>query len=195
MPQKNTHLKIIPLLILVTALWATAGCEKKPDPSQDLLEAAAHGDLVEVKNLLEAGVNINAKNENGITALMLAATSGYGDIVELLLAQGADSKAKNNYGETALEVTSDKKIKALLREHGQLTQIVSPTALCRAARMGDIIAVKNYLDKGGDINSNGQEGLTALIEASSSGEKDMVELLYLRLHKFVKNTTCIILNF
>ncbi len=167
-------MRIIPILLLVIAMWATAGCEKKTDTSLDLLEASSHGNLAEVQTLLDKGADINAKDKNGITALMLASSDGYRDIVKLLLARGADINAKNNNGETALAISSDKEVKALLREHGQP---ITPADLFYAARIGDLDAVKSYLDKGIDVNAKGKEGLTALIEASQEGKKETIELL------------------
>ncbi len=44
-----------------------------------------------VKFLLELGVDVNAKNANGLTALMAASQHGHWKIVMTLLAAGADS--------------------------------------------------------------------------------------------------------
>lgn len=173
----NTANKInfFPILILVISLWVTAGCEKKSTYiTIDLLEAAAHGNLTEVKNLLENGTDVDLVDKNGITALMIASAEGYKDIVELLLIQGAEINTRNNNGETAREITSDEEIKVLLRWHDQ--PVVSAD-LCYAARQGDLPAFKIYLDRGIDINAKGNEGLTALIEASQEGNKEVVESL------------------
>ena len=49
------------------------------------------GDINKVKTLIEAGadVNVNAKNNNGETGLMIAEKKGHKEIVELLKAGGA----------------------------------------------------------------------------------------------------------
>ncbi|WP_167496567.1 ankyrin repeat domain-containing protein [Desulfopila sp. IMCC35006] len=168
-------MRILSIVILVITLLATAGCEKKsPFVTIDLLEAAARGDLTGVKNLLDQGADVNVKNKDGITALMLASADGYKDIVELLLTQGADVNGLNNNGETALDLTSYTEIKVLLRKYDQSA---TPDFLCYAARVGDIHAVETYLARGVDINARETEGLTALIEASQEGKKDVVALL------------------
>jgi ankyrin repeat protein len=52
--------------------------------------------------LLAKGVNINARDEDGNTPLLLASADGYTDMVEVLLKHWADVDAKNKYGWTAL---------------------------------------------------------------------------------------------
>jgi len=62
-----------------------------------LLEAAGagHGDCV--RFLLNAGADINVRNEKGSTALMLAAFHGQADMAALLIANGADKTLRNNF--------------------------------------------------------------------------------------------------
>lgn len=54
--------------------------------------------------LLEAGANIEAKDENGNTPLMIAVGSYRGgkDIIAFLRQRGADPYAKNNFGVTPI---------------------------------------------------------------------------------------------
>ena len=55
-----------------------------------LMFAARAGDLASARLLLAAGANVNDADAWGISAMVLAAHSGFGDLVELLLAKGAD---------------------------------------------------------------------------------------------------------
>ena len=68
----------------------------------EILEASFKGDLLRVKQLLEEGVNVNAKNINGWSALMYAADNGHVEVVRTLLEAGADVAAKPPIGWTAL---------------------------------------------------------------------------------------------
>jgi ankyrin repeat protein len=55
--------------------------------------AAARGDLEAVRALIEAGVDVNAKEPMmGLTALEAAKVGGHKDIVELLRKAGAEEK-------------------------------------------------------------------------------------------------------
>jgi ankyrin repeat protein len=55
-----------------------------------------------VKELLNAGADVNYIGSNGGTALTMAAGYGYADIVQVLLAKGADPSLHMNDGFTAL---------------------------------------------------------------------------------------------
>ena len=56
--------------------------------------------------LLAKGADVNAKNQDGWTALMCASLDGHKEVVELLLAKRADVNAKANDGFTALIMAS-----------------------------------------------------------------------------------------
>jgi ankyrin repeat protein len=71
--------------------------------------AAFNGKKDMVELLLAWNANINAINDNGDTALMVAADCGTDrdDIAKLLLDKGADVTLKNNAGKTAEEIAVD----------------------------------------------------------------------------------------
>jgi ankyrin repeat protein len=64
----------------------------------DLHDAAGWGDLRKVKALLNGKQNLVGDNdENGWTALMLAAYEGQTDCVRVLLSAGVDINAKEDW--------------------------------------------------------------------------------------------------
>lgn len=66
----------------------------------ELIHAAAHGALDDVRRLVEAGAEVDARSEHGGTALHAAALGGHSEIAQLLLARGADVNAENHQGMT-----------------------------------------------------------------------------------------------
>ena len=68
-----------------------------------LMLAAKAGDLAQIENLLYSGAQLEAKDDEGWTALMYAARFQKNpDVTKLLLYKGANRTAKNKYGITAL---------------------------------------------------------------------------------------------
>lgn len=68
-----------------------------------LMFAAKKGDIPLIENLIYSGADINAKDNDGWTALMYAARfQKNADVTKLLLCKGSDCSLKNIYGLTAL---------------------------------------------------------------------------------------------
>lgn len=65
-------------------------------------EATEQGDLERVRSLLASGMDIDARDEHGQTALMNAAHAGQLDLVRLLVEQGADLNVTAKYNLSAL---------------------------------------------------------------------------------------------
>jgi len=117
---------------------------------QSLHEAAKAGDMESLKALLAKGADINAKDGDGITALVWAAIRSQPAAADLLLANGAAVDA----------ATSD-----------------SSTALLFAARSGETDIVRALLRKGANANAPNSSGITALQLAAKSGLADPVQAL------------------
>ena len=85
-----------------------------------LIIAAFNGCRDIVKMLLDAGANIEHKNDQGENALISAVQEGHIDTVKLLLDAGADVNQSNTDGETALDLAirlrQKKELIELLRE-------------------------------------------------------------------------------
>ena len=86
-----------------------------------LRQAAAAGDLTALRAQLASGGDIDARDAQGRTALMLATVGGQADAVAVLLAHGADPSAADAHGPTPLRaaVAADERaIIAMLRRYG-----------------------------------------------------------------------------
>lgn len=75
-----------------------------------------HGDVVQ--RLLDKGADVNAKVNDGVTALIQASQSGHREVVRMLLDKGADVNAKTAVGATALKKGKTAEVKALLVKAG-----------------------------------------------------------------------------
>jgi ankyrin repeat protein len=67
-----------------------------------LITTAYQGDVKTAIAQLDEGADVNARDCDGDTALMLAAERGHIELVKVLLKNGADVNAENFNGETAL---------------------------------------------------------------------------------------------
>ena len=79
-----------------------------------LMFAARVGDLESARLLLAAGANVNDEDAWGVSVLVLAAHSGFRDVVQLLLDKGADPNS-SKAGFTALHEAIMRRDEALVR--------------------------------------------------------------------------------
>ena len=183
------------LLLTTIAAVLLVGC----GPSVDIWEAARTGNIEAVKQHLAAGVDVNAKDVDGINPLHYATWTDHKETVELLITNGADVNAKDAAGNTPLDLSISKlEIADLLRKYGgktekelenaePVTEAAKPEpptvkapdiSIHDAAFEGNIEAVKQHLAAGVDVNAKSDKlGTTPLHYAAKRGEKEIAELL------------------
>lgn len=158
------------------------------DPAAPLAAAVSAGDLVRMKELLARGVPVDARGENGWTALHLAAGGCKLRVMEELLVAGADPNARQvPYGTTPLICASSDGcaagVRRLLEAGADKNGADYPnssfhrSALGWAAREGKAEAVKALLTAGADVNINEQNGWTPLMNAAFMGHLEVVRQL------------------
>ncbi len=81
-----------------------------------ILIKAVDYDLKYAKLLLDKGVDINVKDEDGRTALIYATASNNAKMVKYLLFQGADKTIKDIFGKNALDYSTEEIISTYLLE-------------------------------------------------------------------------------
>ena len=152
-------------------------------PPYALHNAAANGSLPAVTRLLEAGCNIEEKDENGTTPLYIAALEGHLLIVEQLLERKGDANAQGGFYGNALQAASlygHEAIITLLLDKGADVNTQGGkygNALQAASVKGHEAIVTLLLDKGADVNAQGEEIGSALQAASFHGHEAIVTLL------------------
>lgn len=144
-----------------------------------------------VKYLVEKGADVNAKNKNGETALMIASSDGKLEIIKYLISKSADINATDKNGKNALMshlrgYPEDLEIvKALVGGKGGFLSLFKKsngvdvnakdnegkTALMYARNLE---VVKYLLSKGADINAKDNKG-KSVFDYTDSGE--MAEFL------------------
>ena len=143
---------------------------------------SSKGDLKTVKLLLDAGVEVNAKNSSGSTALIEASWAGKQEVVSYLLDAKADVNSASSGQLTALSAAVNQKqetVALLLLEHGANPNLVDPggsTPLIEAAWQGSLPLVKALLAKGAAPNyKRPDSGFTVLKAAGNKA--DIVQAL------------------
>ena len=86
----------------LVALGAPAYGQDEPD----VWAAAVSGDLYTLRRALDAGVDPDAREPNGVTPLFVAAMFGQTDLVRVLMEQEAALGLQDNDGAAALHVAS-----------------------------------------------------------------------------------------
>ncbi|HCB64081.1 MAG TPA: hypothetical protein DEP20_01765, partial [Fusobacteria bacterium] len=133
-----------------------------------------------MKYLLGLGIaDVNAKKQDGITALMAAAKNGHKEVCQLLIEKGADVNAVSMLG-TALTKAAKgghKELCQMLIEKGADVNAVGlrGPALTKAAEGGHKELCQMLIEKGADVNAVSIRG-TALMVAAEEGNKEVCEL-------------------
>ena len=161
---------------------------ESPEPPRSLQEAAACGDVVEVRTLIEQGEDVNGKESVLLyTPLYNAVTKGHKDVVALLLAKGAHVDAIDAFpGGTPLHYAAEKgrtEIAGLLIAHGAHVNVArrgypaGDTPLHSAVRGGHKDIVELLIAHGTDIDAKNENGQTPLDIAVRQKNKEIVALL------------------
>lgn len=175
---------------------------RNPQFGEPMLSTAALMGHTEIMTfLLEKGVDINARNGDGNTALHAAAFLGRADAVELLLEHGVDANVRNNDGGSAMdsatldwEITQgilgflqievdEAEVKAgrakvvrLLTQHTKNAP-QSKYNLWEASADGDLSAIKNAINEGVDLETPDPKfGITPLGWAALNGQTEAAKL-------------------
>ena len=116
----------------------------------NFMDYIKNNDKLVVKLFVYAGIDINSKDNDGLTALMHCCNKEYLETINFLLNNGADVNIKDKDGVTPLMWSSSK---------------------------GKLEVVKLLIGKGADINIKNNFGFTALMISSMEGKMEIAKLL------------------
>ena len=94
------------LLTTIAAVVLVGCATPTQSPNPPLFDAVKKGDIEAVRKYLDAGADVNTKDEDGYTLLTVAVAYGSKEIVELLIFNGVDVNAKNDGGSTPLNIAT-----------------------------------------------------------------------------------------
>ncbi len=129
----------------ITSILLDAGAVNQP-----LLDAVRENNLVQIRNLISEGANLEELNQYRETPLLIAVQKGYTQIVSALIQAGADVDARNKQNNTALHL---------------------------AAQEGQNRIVSALIDAKVDLDSKNSNGATAIILAVQKNHASVVQLL------------------
>ncbi len=139
------------------------------DVNKDWFEAVDAGNEVEVRKMMDAGMDVNVRDEEEeSSALMHAVMMHHKHVVEMLLTSGVLPNAGDNW-ETLHWAVRDNNVEMvkLLLSHGANPNTADAdynqaTPMTRAAYVGSAQVLKLLIDAGGEVNKKGLLGNTPL---------------------------------
>ena len=168
------HLTAITAAFLLCAGPAAAG---------QLHDAARGGDIVQLRQLLDAGGNLEERDGTKETPLISAALAGHADIVAELLKRGADISARNDRGLTPLHAAayggSLATVDALVQAGAAVNDAddkFKVTPLILAAEEDHPDVVQFLIDHGANLEQQERHGYTALTRAGFKERWDIVTI-------------------
>lgn len=152
--------------------------------AQDLRSASLEGQMGRVKQAADQGIDVNAADQAGRTALMLASYNGHTEIVRFLLEEGANISDQNVEGRTPLMFAASgpfpETVELLLSQGAdpdEADDIEDWTALMFAASEGHLEVVQTLIDHNADASLKDKDGETAVDFARNNNHGEVADLL------------------
>ena len=162
-----------------------AGPVEVSTSSSPVADATREGDREMVRSLLKDGLDVNASQGDGMTALHWAALANDVEMAEMLLYAGANVRAATRLGAYTPLLLASKSgngamVETLLRAgaDANATTTTGATALMLSAASGSDDAVRRLLDHGADVSAmESTGGQTALMFAAAYDRHEIIGML------------------
>lgn len=146
----------------------------------EIYEAVQKGDLEQLINFINAGIDLEQRDKDGYTLLKVAVDFGYLDIVRVLLKAGASPIfPEGRLLSSAIKPGKLEILEELIKAGIDINQRLedNKTILMEAANMGDISVVKKLVEGGADVNALTDGGDFALLNATYQGWQEVFDYL------------------
>ncbi|HKB00571.1 MAG TPA: PQQ-binding-like beta-propeller repeat protein [Gemmataceae bacterium] len=170
--------KTVGLTAFIGLVMAAGPAPAKDSPRDALWAAVRNGDAAAVRAALEAGADVNARSEIGVTALWIAASKGKLEVIDLLLDRGADVNARDGiWYQTPLSMSlggfggfgNAEAVKRFLKAGAKDLDAAAQTAAAR----GNVALLQLVLDTGKVT----QEALDVTLYGTPESRKEVREVL------------------
>jgi uncharacterized protein len=181
---------VVSILVALGTMGHSMTAVGQPTSGKDLLNAvtAKDVDAAQIQALLSRGADIDARDEAGRTALLIATHGNRIEVARVLIEAGADVNAKDRINDSPYLYAGARghlEILMMTLAHGadlKSTNRYGGTALLPAAERGHVDTVRTLIEAGVDVDHVNNLGWTALLEAmilGNGGERhqQIVELL------------------
>ena len=152
-----------------------------------LINAVKKGDLKSVETLIAEGTGLEARDNENMTPLMIAAEKGYTDIFRFLIGAGADVNAKDRFNRTAFFRAADKNhieiVKIVIAEGGAIDRETLEGFLVSSASKGNTEMVKALIVESARMRDNALETAYSIAQSRRRSNPELFNAIEEALNK------------
>lgn len=144
---------------------------------ENLIISVIEGDIEGVTRLVREGVNVDARDSGGCTAIIYAICMDNPDLLKILINAKGDVNIKANSGKTALmcaaSSTNEEVVDMLLNANADINakSKMEETALWFALEFSNENIIRKLIMSGADVNAVNREGITLIDWVATRAKK------------------------